>query len=231
MNFKKLIAAVLSTILIIATLSSCGTTPASTPEEATEQFLKFFAAHKYNKAFDYGEDYDGFSFDDRNSSDTKKIVRAVSDSMSYSIVGRTESDNPVEVVAKITTVDLRAIYKTCTEALVKDMFKDTLSGTAIDYEAFKSNLNDAVIEAANAENAPVCTTDVTFKLNSVDDKWYIVLDDHTFDLVCGYLNSANEWLYNRMVTEGISPEDSVESEVVESEAVEDTTQSQEVAAA
>ncbi|MBQ6569092.1 MAG: hypothetical protein IJL87_02420 [Clostridia bacterium] len=200
MNLKRITAVLSAAVLLVVMLASCKPTPASTPEEAVEMFLKYFSAAKYKNAFNYVDEYDGFSFDDRNSKDAKKIAKAVSKSMSYEVVGKTENENPVEVIAKVTCVDLTQIYKTCTEQVVSSMFKDILGGKALESDDFKSALNQAVIKAISDKNAPVCTNEVTFKLTNNEGSWFVIMDDHTLDLVCGNIITANAWLEDRLAS-------------------------------
>jgi len=222
MKFTKTFSLVLVLVLLMG-LTSC-TSPAKTPEEAAEQFLTYFAKQKYNSAFDYVDSYDGFGFDDRDESGTKDIVDAVAKSMSFEIVGRTESETPVEIVAKVTTVDLRELYKSCTKEVTESMFSEALSeGADIDADEFKEKLTEAVVKAAESESVTKITTEVTFKMEEIDGSWFIVMDDLVFNNVCGHMNEANEWLKENLVDNGTGGETS--SEVSEEAPTESAVES------
>lgn len=211
MKFTKIFSLVM-VIVLLAGLTSC-TSPAKNPEEAAEQFLTNFSKQKYNDAFDFVDSYDGFSFDNRDESGTKDIVDAVAKTMSFEIVGRTDSETPVEVVANVTTVDLRELYKSAAKEVAESMFSEALSkGSAIDADKFKSQLIQAVVKAAESESATKTTTEVTFKMEELDGNWFIVMDDLVFNNVCGHMNEANEWLKENLVDNGTGDASSEEPE-------------------
>lgn len=223
MKAAKIVSLALVLILITGLTSCVTATPAGSPEEAAENFLKYFSQKSYNNAFVYVEEYDGFGFDNRDRFGSKKIIDAVAAGMSYEGVKKTDSETPVEVTAKVTTVDLKALYQSSVNDVTRSMLSDVLSqGGSIDADKFKKSIINKIAENAAKGDAPKVTTEVTFKMEETDGSWYIVMDDLTFNNVCGHINEANEWLaealtkaYSADEVSSSAPEQTVSSEAAE----------------
>lgn len=226
MQFKKLTAVVVLMSLILS-LCSCAAA-ASSPEDAVKRFADAFAKKKYRTAFTYVADYDGLSFDDRDSKGTKQIIDAVAKTVKIEIVGSAETENPYGVNTRITTVDIRKVYDQALNNVMKSIESDALSGNTVSEEQLRELLVNAVVEGINTQGAPTVTTEATIKLEQRDAKWLIIMDDYTMNILTGYMSDANATFKTVLYGHDVSSAETGEGEVVseaEASAAESTAES------
>lgn len=186
---KKIISVVISAVLVLS-LCACSSS-ASTPQEAVEGFAKLYQEQKYTKAFEYVSNYDGLSFDGEQEQ-TQKMVDAAAKSIKIEVTGSTGTESPYGVVAQVTTVDMREIYELAMAKVTEDIIGGTLSGETISEQDMEKKLAETCVEFASASDAPTVTTEAVFNLEKTDNKWYIVMDDMTVNIITGFMSEADE---------------------------------------
>ncbi|MDR1564062.1 MAG: hypothetical protein LBS74_03805 [Oscillospiraceae bacterium] len=192
MKFKKLTHAILSITLLASLLIGCTPSPSSA-EDAVNQFTKYYKKGSYRSAFEYVADNDGFAFDERSESETKKIVDAVASTITVKVTGSNGSDNPYGVKATVTSVDVRQVYEQALKNVMKDISGQVLGGTKTMTEAeLEKSINKAVVDGIKSVGAPTIETQAVFKLEKRDNRWCIIMDDLTVNIITGYMLDAND---------------------------------------
>lgn len=211
------ITAIFVLVSLMISLCACASV-ASSPEDAVEKFAAAFAKKQYRTAFSYVADYDGLSFDDRDSLGTKKIVDAVAKTLNIEIIGSAETENPYGVNVRVTTVDIRKVYDQALNNVMKSIESDALSGNEITDIELKEKLVKAVVEGVNSAGVPTVTTEMTMKLEQRDAKWLIIMDDYTMNILTGYMSDANATFKSVLYGHDVSSTETGEGEIVSSEA-------------
>ncbi len=169
----------------------CACNDAETPEQAIKRFNKRMNDCDYKAAFNYVKDYDGLSFDSGDKSGTRKIVDAVSKTLEIEIVDIQTSGANGAAVLYVTTVDLRDIYSRAASTVTNNYVDTVLGGAKISAEEMREALVEEIVRESELSEAKHVTTECRVNLTREKDKWYIILDSTSFNIMMGYINDAN----------------------------------------
>ena len=169
----------------------CACNDAETPEQAIKRFNKRMNDCDYKAAFNYVKDYDGLSFDSGDKSGTRKIVDAVSKTLEIEIVDIQTSGANGAAVLYVTTVDLRDIYSRAASTVTNNYVDTVLGGAKISAEEMREALVDEIVRESELSEAKHVTTECRVNLTREKDKWYIILDSTSFNIMMGYIGDAN----------------------------------------
>ena len=169
----------------------CACNDAETPEQAIKRFNKRMNDCDYKAAFNYVKDYDGLSFDSGDKSGTRKIVDAVSKTLEIEIVDIQTSGANGAAVLNVTTVDLRDIYSRAASTVTNNYVDTVLGGAKISAEEMREALVEEIVRESELSEAKHVTTECRVNLTREKDKWYIILDSTSFNIMMGYINDAN----------------------------------------
>ena len=188
-NAKFRTAALALTAALMLLLCACN--DAETPEQAIKRFNKRMNDCSYKAAFNYVKDYDGLSFDNGDSSGTRKIVDAVSKTLEIEIVDIQTSGANGAAVLNVTTVDLRDIYSRAASTVTNNYVDTVLGGAKISAEEMREALVEEIVRESELSEAKHVTTECRVNLTREKDKWYIILDSTSFNIMMGYIGDAN----------------------------------------
>ena len=169
----------------------CACNDAETPEQAIKRFNKRMNDCDYKAAFNYVKDYDGLSFDSGDKSGTRKIVDAVSKTLEIEIVDIQTSGANGAAVLNVTTVDLRDIYSRAASTVTNNYVDTVLGGAKISAEEMREALVEEIVRESELSEAKHVTTECRVNLTREKDKWYIILDSTSFNIMMGYIGDAN----------------------------------------
>ena len=193
---KSSFRAVVAFFLTAALLLLCACNDAETPEQAIKRFNKKMNDCNYKSAFDYVKDYDGLSFDSGDKSGTRKIVDAVSKTLEIEIIDIQTSGANGAAVLNVTTVDLREIYSRAASTVTNNYVDTVLGGARISAEEMREALVEEIVRESELSEATHVTTECKVNLTREKDKWYIILDSTSFNIMMGYINDANSMVEN-----------------------------------
>ncbi len=196
MKFKSRIRAAAAFLLTAALLLLCACNDAETPEQAIKRFNKRMNDCSYKAAFNYVKDYDGLSFDSGDKSGTRKIVDAVSKTLEIEIIDIQTSGANGAAVLNVTTVDLREIYSRAASTVTNNYVDTVLGGARISAEEMREALVEEIVRESELSEATHVTTECKVNLTREKDKWYIILDSTSFNIMMGYINDANSMVEN-----------------------------------
>lgn len=218
-HFRKLAALTVAAMLFL--LTACNN--AETPEQAINFFNSEMNDCNYKAAFNYVSTYDGLSFDKGDKDGTKKIVNAVSKTLDIEIVDIQTSGATGVATLNITTVDLRTIYANAAKVVTNSYVDAVLGGAKISAEDMRNSLVEEIVKEAAMADAKKVTTECKINLTKEKDKWYLILDTNSFNIIMGYINEANAMVQSGdfSLTDNVSDSD-VSSEE-DDEEPEDTT--------
>ena len=191
MKNKRIIRTVFAFLLTAVMLLLCACNDAETPEQAIKRFNKRMNDCDYKAAFNYVKDYDGLSFDSGDKSGTRKIVDAVSKTLEIEIVDIQTSGANGAAVLYVTTVDLRDIYSRAASTVTNNYVDTVLGGAKISAEEMREALVDEIVRESELSEAKHVTTECRVNLTREKDKWYIILDSTSFNIMMGYIGDAN----------------------------------------
>ncbi len=191
MKVKSGIRAVAAFLLMAAMLLLGACNDAETPEQAIKRFNKRMNDCDYKAAFNYVKDYDGLSYDSGDKSGTRKIVDAVSKTLEIEIVDIQTTGANGAAVLNVTTVDLREIYSRAASTVTNNYVDTVLGGAKISAEEMRNALVEEIVRESEMSEARHVTTECRVNLTREKDKWYIILDSTSFNIMMGYINDAN----------------------------------------
>ena len=191
MKVKSGIRAVAALLLMAAMLLLGACNDAETPEQAIKRFNKRMNDCDYKAAFNYVKDYDGLSYDSGDKSGTRKIVDAVSKTLEIEIVDIQTTGANGAAVLNVTTVDLREIYSRAASTVTNNYVDTVLGGAKISAEEMRNALVEEIVRESEMSEARHVTTECKVNLTREKDKWYIILDSTSFNIIMGYINDAN----------------------------------------
>ena len=191
MKVKSGIRAVAALLLMAAMLLLGACNDAETPEQAIKRFNKRMNDCDYKAAFNYVKDYDGLSYDSGDKSGTRKIVDAVSKTLEIEIVDIQTTGANGAAVLNVTTVDLREIYSRAASTVTNNYVDTVLGGAKISAEEMRNALVEEIVRESEMSEASHVTTECRVNLTREKDKWYIILDSTSFNIMMGYINDAN----------------------------------------
>ena len=191
MKNKRIIRTVFAFLLTAVMLLLCACNDAETPEQAIKRFNKRMNDCDYKAAFNYVKDYDGLSFDSGDKSGTRKIVDAVSKTLEIEIVDIQTSGANGAAVLNVTTVDLRDIYSRAASTVTNNYVDTVLGGAKISAEEMREALVEEIVRESELSEAKHVTTECKVNLTREKDKWYIILDSTSFNIMMGYIGDAN----------------------------------------
>lgn len=185
--FRRLAAVAIAAMLFL--LTACNN--ADTPEQAIKFFNSEMNKCNYKAAFNYVIDYDGLSFDKGDKDGTQKIVNAVSKTLDMEIVDIQTSGATGIAMVNITTVDLRTIYSNAAKVVTNGYVDTVLAGSKISAEDMRSALVQEIVKEAAMADSKKVSTECRINLTKEKDKWYLMLDSNSFNIIMGYINEAN----------------------------------------
>lgn len=186
-KFRRLAALALAALLFL--LTACNN--AETPEQAVKLFNSEMNDCDYKGAFNYVSTYDGLSFDKGDKDGTKKIVNAVSKTLEIEVVDIQTSGATGIATVNITTVDLRTIYANAASVVTNNYVDTVLGGAKISAEEMRTALVEEIVKEAAMSDSKKVTTECKINLTKEKDKWYLILDTNSFNIIMGYINEAN----------------------------------------
>ena len=216
-NIRTVAALALAAVMLLL----CACNDAETPEQAIKRFNKRMNDCSYKAAFDYVKEYDGLSFDSGDRSGTRKIVDAVSKTLEIEIVDIQTSGANGSAVLNITTVDLREIYSRAASTVTNNYVDTVLKGSRISAEEMREALVDEIVRESEMSEAKHVTTQSRVNLTREKDKWYIILDSTSFNLMMGYINEANSMVESGDFT-NVAPVSDSDVKPVSSEEAEES---------
>ena len=211
-------------ILTAALLLLCACNDAETPEQAIKRFNKRMNDCDYKAAFNYVKDFDGLSFDSGDRSGTRKIVDAVSKTIEIEIVDIQTSGANGAAVLNVTTVDLRDIYSRAASTVTNNYVDKVLGGAKITAEEMREALVEEIVRESEMSEAKHVTTECRVNLTREKDKWYIILDTTSFNIMMGFINDANSMVESGDFT-NVAPVSDSDAQSVSSEESEDSESS------
>lgn len=185
---RKILAAVLVVCMVLA-MTACNSS--TTPRDCVSLFTQSMNENDYRSAAAYLSDYDGFSFDAADRSNTKAMLDAVARSLKINILSDSSGMSSASLNVEITTVDLRLIYKYAAISVMESYHSSAVGGTNISDAEIREKIMQQVVAIACASDAPTVTSQCTLMLESDGGKWYIVLDGNSYNIITGYLTEAN----------------------------------------
>ncbi len=224
MKSRARIRAVAAFILTAALLLLCACNDAETPEQAIKRFNKRMNDCDYKAAFNYVKDFDGLSFDSGDRSGTRKIVDAVSKTIEIEIVDIQTSGANGAAVLNVTTVDLRDIYSRAASTVTNNYVDKVLGGAKITAEEMREALVEEIVRESEMSEAKHVTTECRVNLTREKDKWYIILDTTSFNIMMGFINDANSMVESGDFT-NVAPVSDSDAQSVSSEESEDSESS------
>lgn len=222
MKIRSKIRTFTAFLLTAGLLLLCACNDAETPEQAIKRFNKKMNDCSYKAAFDYVKEYDGLSFDSGDRSGTRKIVDAVSKTLEIEIIDIQTSGANGSAVLNITTVDLREIYSLAASTVTNNYVDTVLKGSRVTAEEMREALVSEIVRESELSEAKHVTTECKINLTREKDKWYIILDSTSFNLMMGYINDANSMVESGDFTNVAPVSDSDAPAAVSSEEPEDS---------
>ena len=157
--------------------------------------------HNYKAAFAYVSDYDSFGFSDG----TEEIMNAVASSLTIEILGESGTSTSATVTVRITTVDLREVYKNSAASVIPQYYQAAVSGRTISEAEIGERLVKEVVSQASDNYAPTVTTECDLKLMTDNrGKWVIRLDTVSYNAITGYLAEANNLITTGTITSAVT---------------------------
>lgn len=170
---KKLLIMILSVTMLFS-ITSCRQKVES-PKEVSEKVLKavskldVITLSRYVEVEKSEEDFD-FDFSDFDRSDLKKAKLFVKH-FDYEIISVTEAENKATVKTKITNIDLKYVFSQYLRQAIG------LSISESNKEVREEKLDAALIEILEEDNIDLVTIEVDLKLNKIEDKWKVSLNE------------------------------------------------------
>ena len=221
MKFRARIRAAAAFLLTAALLLLCACNDAETPEQAIKRFNKRMNDCSYKAAFNYVKDYDGLSFDSGDRNGTHKIVDAVAKTLEIEILDIQTSGANGAALLSVTTVDLREIYARAASTVTNNYVDTVLGGARISAEEMREALVDEIVRESEMSEAKHVTTECKVNLTREKDKWYIILDSTSFNIMMGYINDANSMVESGDFT-NVAPVSDSDAQGASSEEPEDS---------
>lgn len=187
-NIGRVAAAIFIGMALLL-LTACG--GADTPELAIKGFNTKMNDCNYKAAFSYVSKYDGLSFDKGDRSGTKQIVNAVSKTLEIEIIDIQTSGATGAATLRVTTVDLRQIYTRAAATVTNNYVDTVLGGSKISAEEMRDALVAEIVRESALSDAQKVTTDCKVNLVREKERWFIILDNTSFNILMGYINDAN----------------------------------------
>ncbi len=219
---KKIRMSAILTAFMLIMLTACNN--AETPEQAIKFFNNEMNNCDYKAAFNYVSDYDGLKFDSGDKDGTKKIVDAVSKTLEIEIVSIDTSGATGVATLNITTVDLRTIYGKAAATVTESYVDTVLGGAKISAEQMRDALVSEIVREAALSDSQKVTTECKVNLTREKDKWYLILDSQSFNVIMGYMNEANAMVESGDFANNVSDSD-IKSDDTASTTSSDTTSS------
>ncbi len=216
MRMKKIRVSALLMALMMVVLTACNN--AETPEQAIKFFNNEMNNCDYKAAFNYVSEYDGLKFDSGDKDGTKMIVDAVAKTLEMEIISIDTSGATGVATLNITTVDLREIYSNAAAVVTQNYVDTVLGGAKISAEQMREALVEEISREAALSDSKKVTTECKINLTKEKDKWYLILDSESFNIVMGYINEANAMVESGEFSSIVSDSD-IQSEDTSSEAV------------
>lgn len=220
MKIRSSIRTAAALALSVCLLLLCACNDAQTPEQAIRRFNKKMNDCSYKAAFDYVKEYDGLSFDSGDRTGTRKIVDAVSKTLEIEIVDIQTSGANGSAVLNVTTVDLREVYSRAASTVTNNYVDTVLGGSRISAEEMREALVEEIVRESEMSEAKHVTTECRINLTREKDKWYIILDSTSFNLMMGYINEANSMVESGDFT-NVAPVSDSDAKPVSSEEADD----------
>lgn len=202
---KKIRMSAILTAFMLIMLTACNN--AETPEQAIKFFNNEMNNCDYKAAFNYVSDYDGLKFDSGDKDGTKKIVDAVSKTLEIEIVSIDTSGATGMATLNITTVDLRTIYGKAAATVTESYVDTVLGGAKISAEQMRDALVSEIVREAALSDSQKVTTECKVNLTREKDKWYLILDSQSFNVIMGYMNEANAMVESGDFASNVSDSD------------------------
>ena len=221
MKFRARIRAAAAFLLTAALLLLCACNDAETPEQAIKRFNKRMNDCSYKAAFNYVKDYDGLSVDSGDRNGTHKIVDAVAKTLEIEILDIQTSGANGAALLSVTTVDLREIYARAASTVTNNYVDTVLGGARISAEEMREALVDEIVRESEMSEAKHVTTECKVNLTREKDKWYIILDSTSFNIMMGYINDANSMVESGDFT-NVAPVSDSDAQGASSEEPEDS---------
>lgn len=222
MRMKKIRVSALLMALMMVVLTACNN--AETPEQAIKFFNNEMNNCDYKAAFNYVSEYDGLKFDSGDKDGTKMIVDAVAKTLEMEIISIDTSGATGVATLNITTVDLREIYSNAAAVVTQNYVDTVLGGAKISAEQMRDALVEEISREAALSDSKKVTTECKINLTKEKDKWYLILDSESFNIIMGYINEANAMVESGEFSSIVSDSD-IQSEDTSSEAVSSDTES------
>ncbi len=216
MRMKKIRVSALLMALMMVVLTACNN--AETPEQAIKFFNNEMNNCDYKAAFNYVSEYDGLKFDSGDKDGTKMIVDAVAKTLEMEIISIDTSGATGVATLNITTVDLREIYSNAAAVVTQNYVDTVLGGAKISAEQMREALVEEISREAALSDSKKVTTECKINLTKEKDKWYLILDSESFNIIMGYINEANAMVESGEFSSIVSDSD-IQSEDTSSEAV------------
>lgn len=220
MKIRSSIRTAAALALSVCLLLLCACNDAQTPEQAIRRFNKKMNDCSYKAAFDYVKEYDGLSFDSGDRTGTRKIADAVSKTLEIEIVDIQTSGANGSAVLNVTTVDLREVYSRAASTVTNNYVDTVLGGSRISAEEMREALVEEIVRESEMSEAKHVTTECRINLTREKDKWYIILDSTSFNLMMGYINEANSMVESGDFT-NVAPVSDSDAKPVSSEEADD----------
>lgn len=177
-------------LMLVFVLILTGCNKASSARSAIELFNREMNSLDYKSAFAYIADYDGFGF--TGSEGVEDLINIVARSLKIDVINDSSGNLSANIDVRITTVDLRELYKRAAETVVPQFYRPAVGGGSISQDELRTSMINEIVALSGQSSVPTVSTDCTLLVVKNDsDKWEIRLDTASYNAITGYLDEAN----------------------------------------
>ena len=186
---KKVIVAILMTIVLIFSLTGCGEIKKA--ENTVSQMFEAFQDLNFEEAKNY-VDMEGIAATDDPEA-TKMFMEHIFDRLDYKILSSEKIDsNTVYVTTEITMLDMKPVLQEYLTAAIQYAFANAFAENPPTEEETEAKMEELFIESASKEGLETVTNEVVIEVVCTDDVWKVVSDDEFADALLGGMVSAME---------------------------------------
>ena len=197
---KRIIKVSVFVIFVVSmalSLAACGADVTKKAEASVNGMFQAFQALDFQAAQQY-IDLDKLAFDAEEidlDTDAQMFMKALFDKLDYEILSSEKiDDNTVNVVVKITALDMKPILADFMVAALQYAFSSAFADPQPTEEETAQKIEELFVEATSKDDVTTVTNEVTVKVVNSDDGWKIDPDDTFTNALFGGLKEAAESL-------------------------------------
>ena len=197
---KKVLKLFVLMILVVSmtlSLVACGTGVTEKAEASVNGMFQAFKALDFEKAQQF-VNLNELTFDKDEVSldvEAKTFMKALFGKLDYAIVSSEKvDDNTVNVVVKITALDMKPILADFMIAALQYAFSNAFADPQPTEEETAQKMEELLVAAATKDGLTTVTKEVTVKVVNRDNSWKIAPDDAFTNALFGGLKEASDAL-------------------------------------